>query len=100
MGLSSRQRVATGQKIDVPCVDLGGAQIVLLPGESFVGFQLTAQQLRPDSFVMAIGYGECWTGYIPTDAAFDDGFENSWLWVGPGSEERLDAALQRVLAGS
>jgi hypothetical protein len=97
MGLSSRQRVAAGQKIDVPCVDLGSAQIVLLPGESFVGFQLTAQQLRPDSFVMAIGYGECWTGYIPTEAAFADNFANSWLWVGPGSEPRLNAALRRVL---
>ncbi|MCA9102856.1 MAG: hypothetical protein KDA63_16970 [Planctomycetales bacterium] len=99
MGLSSRRRVAAGQPIDVPCVDFGAAQIVLLPGESFVGFQLTAQQLRPDSFVMAIGYGESWTGYVPTESAFNDGFTNDWLWVAPGSEARLSAALRQVLAG-
>ena len=83
MGLSSRRRVADGQAIDVPCIDLGAAQIVLLPGESFVGYQLMAQQLSPDSFVMAIGYGECWPGYIPTESAFQDGFQDVWLWAAP-----------------
>ncbi len=97
MGLSSRRRVADGQAIDVPCIDLGAAQIVLLPGESFVGYQLMAQQLSPDSFVMAIGYGECWPGYIPTESAFQDGFQDVWLWAAPGSEARMRVALQRVL---
>lgn len=97
MGLSSRQRVAAGQKIDFPCVDFGAAQIVLFPAEAFVGYQLMAQKMRPDSFVMSIGYGECWPGYIPTKAAFDDHFGDSWLWVAPGSEARIRTALQRVL---
>jgi hypothetical protein len=97
MGLSSRERVARQQPIDVPCVDFGPAQIVLFPGESFVGLQLLAQQLRPDSFVMSIGYGECWPGYIPTEAAFQDGFRDQWLWVAPGSEQRIRAALEQVL---
>ncbi|MHB8973260.1 MAG: hypothetical protein ACYC3X_16685 [Pirellulaceae bacterium] len=97
MGLSSRLRVASGEAIDVPCVDLGPAQIVLFPAESFVGLQLMAQQLRPDSFVMSIGYGECWPGYIPTEAAFQDGFHDNWLWVAPGSQQRIRSALERVL---
>ena len=97
MGLSSRQRVAANQAIDFPCVDFGPAQIVLFPGESFVGYQLMAQQIRPDSFVVSIGYGECWPGYIPTEAAFADGFEDKWLWAAPGSEARIKAALERVL---
>jgi hypothetical protein len=63
MGLSSLDRIARGQPIDVPCVDLGRAKIVLLPGEAFVGYQLMAQRLSPDSFVLSIGYGECWPGY-------------------------------------
>ncbi len=99
MGLSSRQRVSAGEPIDVVCIDFGPAQIVLLPGESFVGYQLMAQGLRPDSFVMAIGYGECWPGYIPTESAFADGFEDNWLWVAPGSEHRMREALQSVLVG-
>jgi hypothetical protein len=97
MGLSSRLRVAAGEAIDVPCIDLGPAQIVLFPAESFVGLQLMAQQLRPTSFVLSIGYGECWPGYIPTESAFQDGFRESWLWVAPGSQQRIRAALERVL---
>ncbi len=81
MGLSSRRRVAAGQKIDVPCIDFGKAQIVLFPAEAFVGYQLLAQKMRPDSFVVSIGYGECWPGYIPLEESFADKFDDKWLWV-------------------
>jgi hypothetical protein len=97
MSLSSRERIARGQKIDLPCLDLGAAQIVLLPGEAFVGYQLMAQKIRPDTFVMAVGYGECWPGYIPTRQAFDENFGHGWRWVAPGAEARIHAALERVL---
>lgn len=97
MGLNSRRRVSTGKTIDFPCVDLGPARIVLFPGEAFVGYQLMAQEMCPDAFVLSIGYGECWTGYIPTAAAFADNFTDKWLWVAPGAEPRIRAALERVL---
>jgi hypothetical protein len=97
MGLASRRRQARGQAIDLPCVDFGAAQLIVLPGEAFVGYQLLAQQLRPDSFVATLGYGECWTGYIPTDAAFAERFNHDWRWVGPGAEPRIRAALEQVL---
>ncbi|MEZ5944855.1 MAG: hypothetical protein R3C18_26015 [Planctomycetaceae bacterium] len=97
MGLASRQRVSSGQAIDVPCLDFGSAKIVLLPGEAFVGYQLMAQVMDPESFVVVMGYGECWPGYIPTDAAFADHFHDKWLWVAPGSEKRMEATLQKVL---
>ena len=111
MALSSLDRLERGQKIDLPCLEIAtaasrengpaaGPQTVLIvqfPGESFVGYQLLAQQLRPDAFVLSLGYGECWPGYIPTDAAFADHFTDTWLWVGPHCESRIRAALQRVL---
>jgi len=97
MTLSSRQRVVSGKPIDLPVVDLGEARIVLFPGEAFVGYQLLAQELKPDVFVQAIGYGECWPGYIPTDSCFEDKFEDTWLWVGPGCETRIREALMKVL---
>ncbi len=97
MSLSSRRRVDAGEKIDMPCLDFGPAQLVLAPGESFVGYQLLAQRLRPDSFVACVGYGECWPGYIPTKAAFDDHFEDVWRWVAPGAEARMESALRAAL---
>jgi len=97
MGLASCRRVESGRPIDVPCLDLGKAQLVLLPGEAFVGYQLLAQSLRPDSFVVTVGYGECWPGYIPTRAAEADHFEDKWYWVAPGSEDRMREALTKVL---
>ncbi len=100
MGLASRLRVEAGRPIDVPCLDLGAAQIVLLPGESFVGYQLMAQRMRPDSFVVAVGYGECWPGYVPTRAAFEDGFGHGWRWVGRGCEPRMCDALRAALTSA
>ncbi len=97
MSLSSHHRVATGQSIDLPCIDLGAAQIVLFPGEAFVGYQLMAQQMRPNSFVLSIGYGECWPGYIPTEQAFEENFQDNWLWTAPGAEARIRQALAEVL---
>ena len=97
MGISSRLRIEAGKAIDMPCIDLGDAQIVLLPGEAFVGYQIMAQQMRPDVLVMPIGYGECWPGYIPTEAAFDDGFNHGWRWAGQGSEAAIKPALRKVL---
>ena len=62
-----------------------------------MGYQLIAQETKPDSFVLSIGYGECWPGYIPTKAAFDDDFDDTWLWVDPGCEERIRTGLKSIL---
>lgn len=97
MGLSSRQRGRAKRKIDFPCVDFGDAQLVLFPGEAFVGYQSLAQKQRPKSFVMSLGYGECWPGYIPTTRSFKDDFRDSWLWVGPGSDKKIEAGLRKIL---
>ena len=99
MGLSSRNMHPAGHEIDVAAIDLGQAQIVLLPGESLVGYQLMAQKMRPDQFVMAIGYGQCAPGYIPTDAASREGYAESqrWCWVAPEVESRMAKALRGAL---
>jgi len=97
MGLSSRRRVANEQPIDVPCLNFGSTKLVLFPGETFVGYQLLAQEMAPDSFVVSIAYGECWPGYIPTRAAFGENFHDKWLWVAPGSEARIRKVLEKLL---
>lgn len=101
LGLSWRQRCDAGQPIDLPALDLGKAVVTLLPGEAYVEYQLLAQKLRPDAFVMAIGYGESGTGYIPTEKHVEerDGNLSDWNWVAPGAEKTLTEALREALRG-
>lgn len=97
MALASRQRLEQGHQASMSCLDFQHALMVSLPGESFVGYQLLAQRLRPDVPVLCHAYGECWPGYIPTRAAFAEGFTDQWLWVAPGAEEAMRTSLISVL---
>ena len=99
LGLSWRERVARDIPIDVPGLDLnrGQAQFAILPAESFVGYQLAAQRLRPKSFVMVAGFGDGAPGYIPTDACYRDGYVDDYCWTAPMVEPVMMKALSEVL---
>ncbi len=100
LGLAWRSRVAADRPIDMPCLDLnrGRAQFVIMPAESFVGYQLKAQALRPDSFVMTAGFGEGAPGYMPTDRCWDDGYDDTYCWVAPRTDRPMLAAMAEALA--
>jgi hypothetical protein len=100
MGLAWRARADAGHTLDMPVLDLGGARLVLLPGESYVEYQLKAQSLAPDAFVVSAGYGECATGYVPIERAWQEGDGNlgDWCWVAQGSEAAMNAALAKALS--
>ncbi len=99
MGLSWRQRLAAGRDLTIPVLDFGPAQFLLLPGETYVEYQLAAQALRPDSFVCVAGYGDGATGYIPTEEYVKEGDGNltDWCWVAPGSEAPMRAGIAEAL---
>ena len=99
LGLSWRKRADAGHKIDLPVLDFGVAQLLLLPAESYVEYQLLAQRLRPDTFVMVPGYSECAPGYIPIEQAWQEGDTNlnDWCWVAPGAEAAITQALEAAL---
>jgi len=99
MGLSWRERHSGGQAIDMPLLDFGGALLLLLPAESYVEYQLFAQRQRPDSFVAVAGYGECAPGYIPIERAWkeNDGNLADWCWISPGSQQKMETAIEAVL---
>ncbi|MGE0756749.1 MAG: sialidase family protein [Pirellulaceae bacterium] len=100
LALSWRKRHAARQPIDLPVLDFGSAAVALLPGETYVAFQLAAQQMRPNDFIIVIGYGESAPGFVPIEQAWRENDSNlkSWCWVDPGCEPILSAALRRALA--
>ncbi len=99
LAVSWQERTRAGRPIDLPVLELGPAVLVLLPGEAYVEYQLLAQRLRPDAFVMALGYGESATGYIPTalQIAEDDENLGAWYWVSPTAEQVLSNGLREAL---
>ncbi|MDB5338227.1 MAG: hypothetical protein JWN70_3846 [Planctomycetaceae bacterium] len=98
LGLSWRKRADAGHVLEIPAIDFGSACLMLLPGESYLEYQLLAQRLRPDAFVVVMGYGESAPGYIGTDRAWDedDGNLHDWCWVGR-SESAMTKAIHAAL---
>jgi hypothetical protein len=90
------QRAA--RPIELSCLDLGKAQVLHLPGEPFVEYQLKAQELRKDCFVCVAGYGDGGPGYIPTAPAYlQGGYETTVALAGPKSEAILEQAMAKLL---
>lgn len=87
--------------IDLPLIEFndGQAELLLLPGEIYVEYQLFSQSVRPDSFVMTAGYGQCAPGYIPLEHNWEekDGNLHGWCWNAPGLEKPLKKAISEVL---
>lgn len=102
IGLSWAERAADPNvRIDFPAIRFndGEATLLLLPGEIYVEYQLAAQSFAKDSFVITVGYGESAAGYISPEKAREenDGNLQSWSWVAPNMEERIMAAIQRLV---
>jgi hypothetical protein len=99
MGLSWYDRVKSAHQVDLPIIDLDGTRLLLLPAESCLEYQLFAQSLPPDEFIMVIGYCECGPGYIPIERAWKERDSNlrDWTWVGPGSQMLMETAIREVM---
>ena len=96
------ERLAEGRPIDVPALELSGggklAHLVLVPAESFVQYQLWAQKMRPDSFVVTAGFSECAPGYIPTAEAAREGYHDHYSWIAfPECEKQMVNAIGQAL---
>jgi hypothetical protein len=67
-----------GRKITLSRLRIGDVDLLHLPGELFVEYQLAAQQLRPDSAVCVAAYGDYGPGYIGLhDSYAQGGYETS-----------------------
>ena len=94
------ERVQSGKPVELSCLSIGRVQLLHLPGEPFVQYQLAAQKMFADRFVCVAGYGDCGMGYIGGDRIYRDrgGYEQSYAFAGP-SEELLLSTVRGLLAG-
>lgn len=80
---------------------IGNISFLFLPGEPMLAFQRYAYSLRPQKITVVAGYGDVASGYLCTDAAFEEGgYEPSAANAGPGTEARLKEAIQKLLGPS
>lgn len=94
------QRCNAMDPIQISCLQLDNIEILHLPGELFVEYQLNAQKLAPDNFVPVAAYGDYAPGYIGTEIAYSQGgYETSERAsrVSPKVEEVLMNAIEKLL---
>lgn len=96
------ERQESGHQFDIPCLSLGTARILHMPGELFVEYQLSEKKQRPDLFVAMAAYGDYSPGYIGTAVAYEQGgYETSEAAsnVAPEVEGVLMGAVKQLLGG-
>ncbi len=87
------KRAAGGPAITIARLRLGPIDVLHMPGELFVEYQLAAQQMRPDAFVCMAAYGDYGPGYIGTSIAYTQGGYET----GDSRVSRVSARVEPVL---
>jgi len=97
--LAFAQRVQNGHEFTIARLRLGPIDILHLPGELFVEYQLAAQKLAPERFVCMAAYGDYGPGYIGTSEAYaQGGYETTQVSrVSPRVEAVLMTAIQQLV---
>jgi hypothetical protein len=95
-------RVADGHKITIGRLRLGPIDVLQMPGELFIEYQLAAQKMRPEAFVCLAAYGDYGPGYIGTAESYSQGgYETSFSVpvsrVSPRVETVLTDAMRELL---
>ncbi len=91
------QRCEAGHKITIARLRIGLVDILHLPGELFVEYQLAAQTMRPDSLVCMAAYGDGGPGYIGLTTSYTEGGYET----GPNASlvaPRVETILMRAIA--
>ena len=100
-----QERLRSGQQGQASRLRIGPLDLLHLPGEPFVEYQLFAQQVgagvSPGSFACVAGYGDCGVWYYGPDAMYREpgGFEQTWSFTGPcqvSVEEAIKTLLRRT----
>lgn len=99
ISLRFQQRGNSGIPINISALHLGNDIIsVHLPGESFIEYQLYAQELSPKATVVVPSYADCGPGYIPLAASFaEGGYEPTDAFCNEECEEIMREAIKKVV---
>jgi len=95
------ERCLAGETITIGRLRLGALQILFMPGELFVEYQLAAQTMAPDDFVCMAAYGDYGPGYIGTAESYPQGGYETGLRTSrtaPEVEGVLMGAMRKLLA--
>ncbi|MFN0051177.1 MAG: hypothetical protein ACKV0T_03245 [Planctomycetales bacterium] len=100
MMLSWLHRCERKIPIVLSALHINGLSLLHLPAESFLEYQLRAQQMAPDRFVACAAYGDGGPWYIPiTEAYPEGGYEVSVAFCDPGMDPLLTQGVQGLLPG-
>ena len=94
------RRCREGRTITISRLRIGKVDLLHLPGELFVEYQLAAQAMRPDSLVCTAAYGDYGPGYIGLARSYaEGGYETSYRAsrVAPGVESVLTKAIAELM---
>jgi hypothetical protein len=98
MMLSWLDRLASQPPIRIQRLDLGIANLLFLPAETFVEYQLDAQALLAPRPLWTAAYGDDGPWYIPRRVSFDQGgYEPSVAFSSRLTELPYTQAIRRIL---
>jgi hypothetical protein len=98
MKLAFLRRCQNQIPIVLSALHVNKATLLHLPGESFVEYQLRAQQAAPGRFVATAAYGDDGPWYIPTTEAFPQGgYEVSVAFSAPAVDELLSTNSSQLV---
>lgn len=99
MRLAWMERLAQGTPIVLSALHVNDVALLHLPAESFLEYQLRAQQMRPAGFVATAAYGDGGPWYIPVREAFPQGgYEVSVANCAEAMDELMTAGIRQVLS--
>lgn len=90
---------ATMTPFQITSLHLGKNVCLLhLPAESFVEYQLFAQQQTPGNFVATAAYSDTGTEYIPLEKSYaEGGYEPTWAFAVPSTEKELKDIITELV---
>ena len=98
--LSWLRRVEKKIPIVLSSLHIGEVKTLHLPAESFIEYQLRAQQFQPANFVATAAYGDGGPWYIPVKEEYPHGgYEVSVAFCEPDIDDVMTAGMQRILQG-